>query len=371
MEVTTIFYTLLRIINSEIASGRCDKEILEASEVLFKANESFFRNHRVDLPDKKKKEDEKKEEDNKEEEEKPDQPMTPTKDNPEVAGDEQNWGNQDENTESNQEVTGWGVDDPEIAGHDKAIGAQNQDLPANSPEKIIATVDNPRIMPSITQVDDTTAIEGREDPDKSGNQADDEGEDQSKYFGDADVYDQDTNFTPDTNYHYEFNEEFQCMIYSGPDFIEGDLVDVMKTDRDVMSESISCWEQAQIIEDNPSSYTIRFVRENPDYTKVIQKDAYRAMLFKLETHTRKNVWRYWPNEKQLNIMVEVYHEGRWNLGRIQACMESMNGEVDMAMIQTFPDPDNLEDTSKSEYPQISIRSPSLRLPNGKYPKIKI
>lgn len=66
-------------------------------------------------------------------------------------------------------------------------------------------------------------------------------------------------------------------------------------------------------------------------------------------------------------MVEVYLEekGTWNLAKIMSTMESISGDIDLAALQTYPDPDNLNDTSECDYPQLSIRSPLLRLPNGK------
>lgn len=66
-------------------------------------------------------------------------------------------------------------------------------------------------------------------------------------------------------------------------------------------------------------------------------------------------------------MVEVYLEEKraWTLARVMSSMESMDGNIDLVALQTYPDPDNLKDTVDSEYPQLSTRSPLLRLPNGK------
>jgi len=90
-------------------------------------------------------------------------------------------------------------------------------------------------------------------------------------------------------------------------------------------------------------------------------------MFQRWTHTKKNKWRYYPSHKIINLMVEVYLEEKraWTLARVMSSMESMDGNIDLVALQTYPDPDNLKDTVDSEYPQLSARSPLLRLPNGK------
>ena len=195
----------------------------------------------------------------------------------------------------------------------------------------------------------------------NGNQADDG----SQYFvNDEEGFD--SSFVPDLEYNYEYNSEFQCMTYTGPEFEVGDICDAMKHEHSVNSENISCWEQAKVTDVNDDSYIIQFLRDDDNYTRFIQKSVYRTCMFKAWTHTRKNKWRYFPNDQILNLMVEMYEEmkGTWVLGRVMARMESMNGEIDMAALQTYPDPDNLLDTENSDFPSVSIRSPLIRLPNG-------
>lgn len=124
-EIIQVFKTLLGIFHSEIASGRCKPEIMEASEVLFKVNESFFRSHRVEAPEKKTKESEKKEKE--QEDQKVDTGTT---------GDDQNWGAPDsprDKPNNNDDLTNF---DPEVAGHEAAVkglldeASKNQELMA-------------------------------------------------------------------------------------------------------------------------------------------------------------------------------------------------------------------------------------------------
>jgi hypothetical protein len=172
-------------------------------------------------------------------------------------------------------------------------------------------------------------------------------------------------FEPDVDFDYVYDQDLCCMVYNGPDFEVGEMVDAMKIENNIRTETISCWEQAKVTDDTGDKYVIEFLRDDETYIRMIDKRDYRTMMFKAWTHTRENRWRY-GTDRLLNLLVEYYSEemNNWVVARVTSTMTNMSDTIDQVVIQTLPEPDNMTDDRNSEYPQISIRSPLLRLPEG-------
>jgi hypothetical protein len=176
---------------------------------------------------------------------------------------------------------------------------------------------------------------------------------------------QHSSFEPDLDYDYVYDQDLSCMVYNGPDFEVGEIVDAMKTENSIRTETIQCWEQAKVTDDTGDKYIIEFLRDDDSSIRMIDKRDYRTMMFKAWTHTRENRWRY-ETDRLLNLLVEYYSEemNNWVVARVTSTMTNMSDTIDQVVIQTLPEPDNMTDDKNSEYPQISIRSPLLRLPEG-------
>lgn len=95
-------------------SEKCNPDIVEASEVLFKNNESFFKNHRVISPVKEKiKEDTQKET----KEDGNDVSAWNNGKDPEVAGEEYGWDNKNEDMNVNIDVDSNKANDDDFGEH--------------------------------------------------------------------------------------------------------------------------------------------------------------------------------------------------------------------------------------------------------------
>lgn len=310
--------------------SRMDDEIISACLVLFDEKESFFRNHKIDIP---KKEDEPETDHKPVDEEK-------SKDQDEEMGNQQEGGNEaffhidkhdyqdkDEVNSNHAEA-----DDEGNKADTEGWGAEDDPNEREKPYRIIEN----------------------------------EKEDQSMFFQDeenADVGGTNT-FETNTDFCYGFDEELQCMIYTGDTLTVGDWCDAMKIEPKI-KETIQCWEQAQIIDEDERNYYLKFNRDSIEYNRVISKEHYRTMMFKIGTHTRKNSWRYQSSDKLLGKWVEYYCETieGWCEAKIMATMNNLDNTEDQVLLELkkpLQGKEHLESIIRDTYPQLSIRSPLIR-----------
>lgn len=309
------------------------------TKIQYQNQPSFFKNHKIDLPKVEEKTEEGKA-----------------------------W---PENTEN----VGWPSDDPErTPTPDAEMGANNNQDDQDDVDSNKA--DNGREEHIQASGEDDTIWNDK----YASKQGDDEDQDYdmvNRDIQEEDIFPKDvvdeimqhehSEFTPNPEMDYGYDDEMNCMVYTGPDFEVGELVDAMKVEPTVQTETIQCWEQAKIVDESSDHYVLSFIRDDDIYMRMIKKDVYRTCMFRSCTHTYKNKWRYQNPQKLLNLMVEYYSENlmRWVQARVMSSMTSMNDKVDMVALQTFPDPDDMTDTSSSEFPQLSVRSPLIRLIDGK------
>ena len=183
-------------------------------------------------------------------------------------------------------------------------------------------------------------------------------------FAKKDYGNESQHFITDKEYELGYDEEIQCMSYTGPDFEVHELCDAMKIESSIQTESISTWEQAKIVDEDNDNYIIKFLRDDDTYTRTIGKQHYRTLMFKCWTHTRANEWRY-KIDRQLNMLVQIYDPdvSKWMSGRIMATHTNMDDTIDQVTIELNKEYMEM-DTSLNRYPQLSIRSPLIKLQDG-------
>ena len=197
-------------------------------------------------------------------------------------------------------------------------------------------------------------------------------DDQSKYFGD------DCNQTPTkikvinweqdwkTDQYFEGNNE-NAQSANAP--MVGDNVDAIKIEFDIPG-NISIWEEAQIVQDTGVSYKVVFEREDPRFTREIDKEFWEESIAPRGTHTKNSEWRY-ELQNKVGSYVDFYQVGfGWWEARITASMMSLDCLVDQVLLQITRVPPGKSKTLSSfkevEFPQVSIRSPLIRKHKEKF-----
>lgn len=231
--------------------------IFEACQVLFDEKESFFKNHKIELP--KETEEAKKEE-------------------PEKAGDS--------GASSNQ---------ADADGKCSLINS-SVDIEKQVPEIIVQDAD-------LLEMDDGNKADNEGWPDDDEDLTKNEKDQENNRYELTDYSTWAENYTgclyqgfkpediSNYNYHNRYDNELHCWIYSGPDFKVGDIVDAMKIEPEI-HEQVMAWEHARIIGEDHHYYKIQFMRDDDRYVRDIRKEHYRTMLFEVGTHTREDYWRY-------------------------------------------------------------------------------
>ena len=238
-EAIAILKTLVRYLKLELEDPqRMNGEIIDGLSVILDEKESFYKNHKIDI-----KPEEAIETDNQKESEET-QAERPAND-------------QETSENVPQDVTVENLDkDSNEADHGNSDDEENiKDLPRIREEKPPEDKQMEEVNLNVEDDGNNADTEGwgaQEDPNQR-----DEGlygpgwvdEDQTKYFaGEGDIGGSET-FKPNEQYEYGFDDELQCMVYTGPDFQVGDFVDAMKIEPDI-TDTIQCWEQAQIYQED-------------------------------------------------------------------------------------------------------------------------
>lgn len=336
---------------------RLNEGLLDAYMLLFDEYQNFFRNHKIDIPAEEKKDDQIAE-DSKAEDSKADSPNIDIEKEgaTDLKDDEKDY-----EGENDQEMS----HEPENLG---GSGATSNVAEADGRLPNYAIEDMEHQNPEIT-VQDANLLDLDD-----GNNADTEGwpddvpensnNPNNEYSYPRNRRDDDK-FVPDPEYEYGFDPELHCMIYTGPDFKVGDMVDAIKIEPNTHA-NIQCWEQAQIIAEDLDTFTIRFYRDEHLYDRQIRKEHYRTVLFKLETHTRENYWRYQSQNELLGTLVDYYSimYDCWCKAKVTAIFTNLNDTVDNVLLDVVEVPSMYKSSFYSgednKYPQLSIRSPCIR-----------
>jgi hypothetical protein len=334
--------------------NRMNEGLLDSYMLLFDEYQNFFRNHKIEIPVEENKEEPEKVEDSKPEDSKVDTPDIYIKQ--EGANDSKDEENDDEG-QNDQEMS----HNPENIGES---GATSNVAEADGWLSNNAIEDMENQSPEIT-VQDANLLDIDD-----GNNADTEGwpddtpeeplENYKNSF--SRTKHADNKFVPDRDYEYDFDEDLTCMIYTGPDFKVGDMVDAIKIEPNTHA-NIQCWEQAQIIAEDMETYTIRFFRDDPLYDRQIKKEHYRTVLFKLETHTRENYWRYQNQHDLLGTLIDYYSimYDCWCKAKVINMFTNVSETIDNVLLEVVEVPPMYKNSffggEDNKYPQLSVRSP--------------